>query len=222
MSMKTSGKFLATAASLLFLGAVSNASAVGRFTMGVKGGLNLVQPQGQERYHDSSFRTRGEFVWGGFIEYRISGLFSVQAEVLDSPKGSKLLSGLTGTREDITLMYEYTEVPLLIKWAQGFGSRWIPSLYAGPYWAHLREASITDRRPAREYHRTAAGSEELRPRGHLRILPRLRPGACLADRGSAVRHGARRRRRKRRHDDQPPGVVFHGGDRVLRPGWLIL
>jgi hypothetical protein len=142
MNMKTSRKFPVTAAILLFVGAVSNASAVGRFTMGVKGGLNSFNLRVKSDITTSSFRTRGEFAWGGFIEYRISGLFSVQAEVLNSPKGSKLLSSLTGTREDITLAYEYTEVPLLIKWAQGFGSRWIPSLYAGPYWAHLREASI--------------------------------------------------------------------------------
>jgi hypothetical protein len=142
MSIKKCRKYLGAAAILFFAAAVVNASALGRFTMGVKGGLNSFNLRVKSDITTSSFRTRGEFAWGGFVAYMINPLFSVQVELLDSPKGSKLLSELTGTREDITIMYEYTEVPLLIKWAQGFGSRWIPSLYAGPYWAHLREAKI--------------------------------------------------------------------------------
>jgi len=142
MRLNRNRKILATAAIFLFAVAVANASAFGRFTMGVKGGLNSTTLRIKSDITVASYQSRTEFMWGGFIAYRISPMFSVQVEVLDSPKGSRLPSGITAVNQDITLMYEYTEVPLLLKWAQGFGSRLIPSLYAGPYWAHLREAKV--------------------------------------------------------------------------------
>jgi len=145
MSMKKSRKFPVTAAILFFAVAAVDASALGKFTLGVKSGLNSANLRIKSDITTSSYQNRSEFAWGGFISYKISPLFSVQVEVLDSPKGSKLLSGIAGTSQDITVMYNYTEVPLLIKWAQGFGSRLIPSLYAGPYWAKLREAKISTR-----------------------------------------------------------------------------
>jgi hypothetical protein len=142
MILSKNRKIFVTAAILFFAGGVVNGAALGRFTMGVKGGLNSSTLRIESDITVASYQSRSEFVWGGFIEYRISPMFSVQVEVLDSPKGSRLPSGITTVNQDIVLMYEYTEVPLLIKWAQGFGSRLIPSLYAGPYWAHLREAKV--------------------------------------------------------------------------------
>ena len=144
ISMRTSKNrnLLLTAAILFFALSVANASALGRFTMGVKGGLNVANMRIESANTISSYQTRTQFVWGGFISYRLSDLFSLQVEVLDSPKGTRLLQALSGTNGEITLMYRYTEVPLLIKLAQGRGGRLMPSLYAGPYWAKLREAQI--------------------------------------------------------------------------------
>jgi Outer membrane protein beta-barrel domain len=142
MRMKTKQRLLPAAAVLLFAGAVSSASGVGRFTLGVKGGLNSANLRVKSDITTSTFQTRNGFAWGGFIEYRISDLFAIQLEVLDSPKGSTLQQAISGTNYDTTLRYSYTEVPLLIKLAQGGGSRLAPSLYAGAYWAKLREATI--------------------------------------------------------------------------------
>jgi Outer membrane protein beta-barrel domain len=142
MRLSKSRKIFVTAAILFLAAAVADASAFGRFTMGLKGGLNSTTLRIESDITVASYQSRSEFVWGGFIEYRIMPPFSIQVEVLDSPKGSRLPSGITTINQDVVLMYEYTEVPLLIKWAQGFGSGLIPSLYAGPYWAHLREAKI--------------------------------------------------------------------------------
>ncbi|OGD23014.1 MAG: hypothetical protein A2W03_04545 [Candidatus Aminicenantes bacterium RBG_16_63_16] len=138
-------KFRLTAAFFFFALASMQAFAVGRLTMGVKGGLNSANLRVESETTISTYQTRSGFAWGGFISYRISNLFSVQVEALDSPKGTRILPGFSGTGDDISLMYEYTEVPVLIKLAQGFGSKFVPSLYAGPYWAKLREAKIRTR-----------------------------------------------------------------------------
>ena len=145
MRKKMTRKFLLTAAILFFALASIQASAIGRLTMGVKGGLNSANLRIESDVTISTYQTRGGFAWGGFISYRISNLFSVQVEALDSPKGTRILPGFSGTDDDITLMYKYTEVPVLIKLAQGFGTKLVPSVYAGPYWAKLKEAKIRTR-----------------------------------------------------------------------------
>jgi len=142
MLMKNSRRPWLTAALILFAGTVSTASALGRFTLGVKGGLNSANLRVKSDVTVSTFQAYNAFVWGGFIACRLSGLFSVQLEVLDNPKGSRLQQAISGSGYDTTLMYKYTEVPLLLKLAQGRGGKLSPSLYAGPYWAKLREAKI--------------------------------------------------------------------------------
>ena len=143
MRKKANPKLILTAAAiLLFLAAVPDAGAVGRLTLGLKGGLNSANLRVKSDITVSTFRAVNPFAWGGYVSYMINPLFSVQAEVLDSPKGSKLVGGLGGDIGDTILMYDYTEVPLFLRWAQGFGGGLLPSLYAGGYWAHLREATI--------------------------------------------------------------------------------
>ena len=114
----------------------------GKMMLGVKGGLNSANLRVKSDVTVSTFQSYNAFVWGGFIAYRLSGLFSVQLEGLNNPKGSKLQQAISGSNYDTTLMYKYTEIPLLIKLAQGQMGKLAPSLYAGPYWAKLREAKI--------------------------------------------------------------------------------
>ncbi len=145
MHMPKYRKFLLAAAILYFAVASTHLFAVGPVMLGVKGGLNSANLRIKSNFTTSSYQTRSEFTWGGFLSYRITPFFSVQVEVLDSPKGSTLPSGITTSNESVTLEYQYTEVPLLIKWAQGIGSKLTPSLYAGPYYAHLRRAEAVSK-----------------------------------------------------------------------------
>lgn len=140
MNKRMSRKFLPIAVVVFAALVPSRALAVGRLTLGVKGGLNSANLRISSQGTISTYQTRSAFSWGGFVSYRLSHLFSVQVEVLDSPKGSNVVPAISGANADISLMYRYTEVPLLLKVAQGRGARLTPSLYAGPYWAKLKEA----------------------------------------------------------------------------------
>lgn len=160
MRIKKNRRPWITAIIILLAGTVSTASALGRFTLGVKGGLNSANLRVKSDVTVSTFQSYNTFVWGGFIAYRLSGLFSVQLEVLNNPKGSKLQQFISGSNYDTTLMYKYTEIPLLLKLAQGQMGKLAPSLYAGPYWAKLREAKIRTKSGRDDFTEDLAGQKD--------------------------------------------------------------
>ncbi len=160
MKMNKNRHILLTAALLFFVVTVANASALGRFSIGVKGGLNSYNLRIESETTISSYQTRSGFVWGGFIAYRLSDLFSLQVEVLDSAKGTRLLQAFSGANSEITLMYQYTEVPLLIKLAQGRGGRSDTVALRRPLLGEAQGSQGQNGQPVRGHHGGPAGPAE--------------------------------------------------------------
>lgn len=128
------------AAAILFLAVAANGLALGRLALGVKGGLNMANIRVET---ETTIRTNGtlnRFAWGGFIGYKLSEIVSLQLEVLDFPKGTEVPVTSEGAFATASLRYDYTEVPLLVKFSERSRSRLTPSVFAGPYIAFLRKA----------------------------------------------------------------------------------
>jgi hypothetical protein len=117
--------------------------ALGRLTLGIKGGINSANLRIESQNTVSSFQTVTRLTWGGFLGFRITNSFSIQVEVLSSPKGSRFFQNTGGVPVETTLRYDYTEVPLLIRYSQRSEGRLTPTLFAGPYIAFRRSAEAT-------------------------------------------------------------------------------
>lgn len=142
MKMKRNRTFLA-AWILFFALPAANSFALGRLTLGVKGGLNSSNLRISSESTVTTFQSLGRLAWGGFIGYRITDLIGIQAEVLNSAKGAHIRESIGGVPVETTLRYDYTEVPLLITFSERGESKLTPSLFAGPYIAFLRKAEGT-------------------------------------------------------------------------------
>lgn len=111
------------------------------FTFGLKGGLNLTTFFGDAvdngevlPLHDNVFLYNA----GGFVNYRFSRHFSVQAEALYSKIGTKTNSPLTNTQTGTTeYQMTYIAVPVLFKYHFANQSDWTPNIYIGPQISYL-------------------------------------------------------------------------------------
>jgi hypothetical protein len=121
----------------------ANGFALGRLTLGIKGGINSANLRIVSENTVSSYQTVTRLTWGGFLGFRITDSFSIQVEVLNSPKGSRFRGSSDGIPVETTLKYDYTEVPVLIRYSQRGGGRLTPTLFAGPYVAFRRSAEAT-------------------------------------------------------------------------------
>ena len=102
-------------------------------SLGFQGGINLANAKITP---DLSTKTRTGFMGGAVLKIAFSDMFSVQPEVMYVQKGAKYsdvmnIPGYGDVAFDATFMFDYIEVPVLLK--ATFGSTGFrPFLYAGP------------------------------------------------------------------------------------------
>jgi hypothetical protein len=114
---------------LLILAAFTTFSFA-QMQIGPKAGLNIANIGGDDSdFLGQSLDSRTGFSGGIFFMYQFSNLFAVQPEAYYSMKGATL--DVMGV--DITLSFDYIEVPLLLKLIIPVeGSSVRPSIFAGP------------------------------------------------------------------------------------------
>jgi opacity protein-like surface antigen len=103
------------------------------FSFGLKGGLIIADFSGADV--DQAFRTKVGFAAGGFLAYRLSNIFTIQAEALYTRKGAKIFAKVQGTMLNEWLNLNYIEIPLLFKFYPPLDSSIRPMFFAGPYLA---------------------------------------------------------------------------------------
>lgn len=110
---------------LFVLIAIFSVLALGQVKYGVTAGLNMASWSGNDA---SDTKTRTAFAFGGFVAMPGDGL-GFRGEVLYSMKGATT----TFSGVDITMKYDYLEVPLLGKYSFATAGNVKPSFYVGPY-----------------------------------------------------------------------------------------
>jgi hypothetical protein len=91
--------------------AAQAAGAGGGVTFGLKGGFN-----GANFYGDDTgfFQTRNGIIFGGYVEYALSDMFSVQSEVLYAMRGWTSDAYCYGLC-DVKYSTNYIEIPVLVR-----------------------------------------------------------------------------------------------------------
>jgi hypothetical protein len=138
--MKKRYLILTMAAAWLIAISSGDVFAMSRLTLGLKGGINSANLKLSFLGTEVSYQARLRLVWGGFIGVKISNRFTVQAEAFHSLKGSKILESIDGVPTTVTLMYDYLEFPLLVKYSQPSFGKTTPAFFAGPYVAFKQSA----------------------------------------------------------------------------------
>jgi hypothetical protein len=123
-------------AAVLVLALASTASAQSPNKLGIKGGLNMFKPYGDD-VMDVDYYT--SFAIGGFYAREVSEIFVLQPEIYYSVKG-----GIENDEDgESTLKLSYIDIPVLLKFNLPIKDRnWAPNLYAGPYLAFLMGADV--------------------------------------------------------------------------------
>jgi hypothetical protein len=117
---------------VLMMFAVS-ASAQSSKALGIKGGVNLFKPYGDDVISIDYYTS---FAVGVFYYHAFSEIFVLQPELYYSVKGGKETAGSV-------LKLSYIDIPVLLKFNLPLeGKSWAPNLYAGPYLAFLMGADV--------------------------------------------------------------------------------
>jgi hypothetical protein len=122
--------------SLLLIALTATASAQSPGFIGIKGGLNMFKPYGDDVV-DASYNIG--FAIGGFYCHSINEILMLQPEIYYSVKGGK------GEDEGVenTLKLSYIDIPVLLKFNLPVEDKsWAPNIYAGPYLAFLMAADL--------------------------------------------------------------------------------
>ncbi len=123
--MKKRGTVLIMLAALLFM-----TNGVAQMQIGPKAGLNIANAAGDDaNIFGLDLDSRTGFTGGVFFMYQFSNLFAIQPEAYYTMKGATL--NTNGV--DLTLSFDYIEVPVLLKLIIPIeGSNIRPSIFAGP------------------------------------------------------------------------------------------
>jgi hypothetical protein len=107
-------------------------TAAGTVSFGAKAGFGFFNiTETPEEWEDAkSFKTG--FSGGAFLNYALSGAFSLQPELLYCSKGvmSNLYDGFVVV--DVTASFDYIELPVLAKYSFLERGKFRPCIYAGP------------------------------------------------------------------------------------------
>jgi hypothetical protein len=122
-------KTILLATALLTLAAASAEAVSGRIEdKGLKLGLNSADMKGAQV--EPGLTPQTGFAAGAFLTLRLTGILSVQPEIIYTQKGAELESG----PNPYEYHYSYVEVPVLWKLTiAGQGASFRPNIYAGPF-----------------------------------------------------------------------------------------
>jgi hypothetical protein len=118
-------KKLAVVFVLMFLAIGTEAAFCGEMSFGVAGGVNIANVGGDDA---EDWDSRTAFYFGGFLEYPVTPLFSLQPELMYTMKGATT----TMMDVDVTAKLHYVEIPLLVRVNIPMEDGIRPFLVAGP------------------------------------------------------------------------------------------
>ncbi|MBD0403155.1 porin family protein [Flammeovirga sp. EKP202] len=114
---------------ILYCGQTNLFAQSSTFRGGIKGGINSTKIGGDA----SGLKPKVGFQIGGFMKYSISDYVAIQPEVMFSMQGAKSIKG------DISLHYNYVNIPLIAKvYPDGKGF----NIQAGPQLGLLASANV--------------------------------------------------------------------------------
>ncbi len=107
---------------------------------GVKGGLNFANFTGADvdpgvNENNVDFESRTGFVIGGWVEFPVSEIFSVQPELYYSMKGATDKEKEGDQTIKISFLFNYLELPVLFKIKIPVEGTVHPNLFLGPFFA---------------------------------------------------------------------------------------
>ncbi len=117
----------------------------GKTAFGVKAGLNVSDVSGTPEYWDEATEGKAGFTGGVFLNYALNDNFSLQPELLFTQKGfrSKLFDEIDLFEIDLTVSFNYFELPVLAKYAFSADKKFRPTLFAGPSFAYCSSSTLT-------------------------------------------------------------------------------
>jgi hypothetical protein len=108
--------------------------ASGQVGFGVKAGANFSSLGGDDV--PSEFGSRTGLVIGGFAQYPVSDLLTIQPELLYSQKGADFSGQVLGETVEGSLKLDYLEIPVLLRVNVPAGAPELrPTLHVGPTFA---------------------------------------------------------------------------------------
>lgn len=131
--------FKTAAATAAFVFATAGA-AHAQLSIGAKIGANLANLEDAE-VADSDARTG--LIGGGFLRFGFGSAFSIQPELMYSPKGAKRLDVDAPGGASVGLQLDYVQIPVLLRYDFQFDP-FRPYLIAGPYGAFEVSCTQTD------------------------------------------------------------------------------
>lgn len=119
-------RLICAAAAIIFVLTINNILAMGKTSIGIKGGLNLSNLYGEHVHED--LMVRPGLIFGALLHVESSDKFAIQPELLFSMKG------YTTKENGITerIGFRYIEIPVLFQYLLASSGPVIPQFYAGP------------------------------------------------------------------------------------------
>ncbi|MFU8861271.1 MAG: porin family protein [Cyclonatronaceae bacterium] len=143
--MKTSG-FLSLVLIFVLLLPQVNALAQNDFSYGFRIGTNMADIQMEDDEFSESYGNRFGLAFGAFMSFPLNERFSVQPEVWYMQKGGETEFEFSFLGEDFSfkssLIFEYIEIPVLIRYAPVVQGKAAPNLFAGPSAGFLTAAKF--------------------------------------------------------------------------------
>jgi hypothetical protein len=133
--MKKIGSILAL---ILIISLSTNSAFAQLIGAGIKVGASFANLQDDDYIQD--FDSKTGFIGGAFITLALNDIIAVQPEALYVFKGAKFTS-LGGTIEG-EVIYDYLEIPILIKAMLPTSSKFKPSVFAGPSLSILTNSKV--------------------------------------------------------------------------------
>ncbi len=119
-------RLICAAAAIIFVLTINNILAMGKTSIGIKGGLNLSNLYGEHVHED--LMVRPGLIFGALLHVESSDKFAIQPELLFSVKGYTIKKN--GITERVG--FRYIEIPVLFQYLLASSGPVIPQLYAGP------------------------------------------------------------------------------------------
>ncbi len=121
---------------------IGSAACGGEITFGAKAGFAVSNiTETPEEWEDNTSFKAG-FSGGAFLNYSMTGSFSLQPELLYVSRGvtSNLYDGIILV--DVTATFDYFELPVLAKYSFLEGKAFRPCVYAGPSFAYALASDL--------------------------------------------------------------------------------
>jgi len=130
-------------AAAVIVAMTSGTAVAGGTTFGVKAGLNMATITNNPTSWDPNLSLKSGFAAGAFLIYRFNNQLGLQPELLYSQRGvdSRLLD-YSIADVDLTALFDYVELPMLLVYTVPLKGSFRPILYAGPVLSYMLSSEL--------------------------------------------------------------------------------